>query len=303
VNLTGTPAPNGMADLWGQNWFVDRGHRLGKSYTAFTKRWFSRSWDGYGITPQACAQDQIQAAMQDVTLILNSKDWFDLADPIVTDIKVKLPEEAQRIYREMEKQMFVELEHDGKEHGVEAFNAAARTVKCLQIANGAAYVERGNSEKWADVHDAKLEALESVVEEANGMPVLVAYQWKSDAARIMKAFPAARMLDKDGGKVEKDFNAGRIPILLAHPKSAGHGLNLQYGSNIIVFFGLWWDLELYQQIIERIGPTRQAQAGFDRNVWIYRLVAEGTVDEDVITRLETKREVQDILMNSQRRNA
>jgi SNF2 family DNA or RNA helicase len=301
VNLTGTPAPNGMADMWGQNWFVDRGERLGKSYSAFSKRWFARSWDGYGIAPQANAQAQITEAMRDVTLVLNSKDWFDLKDPIVTNIYVDLPEQARRVYTEMEKRMYVELQHDQKEYGVEAFNAAARTMKCLQIANGAAYVERGDSERWADLHDAKLEALESIVEEANGMPVLVAYQWKSDRARIMKVFPKARCIS-EGGDILQAWNRGEVPILLAHPKSAGHGLNLQEGGNIIAFFGLWWDLEQHQQIIERIGPTRQAQAGLERNVWVYRIVAKNTVDEDVLTRLETKREVQDILMDSQRRS-
>jgi len=132
------------------------------------------------------------------------------------------------------------------------------------------------------------------------MPVLVAYHFKSDLARMMKAFPQGRHLDKNPQTI-RDWNAGKIPVLFAHPASAGHGLNLQDGGNIIVFFGLNWNLEEHLQIIERIGPTRQLQAGYDRPVFIHRIIARGTVDELVLERLETKREVQDILMAAMKR--
>jgi len=300
VNLTGTPAPNGLKDLWGQQWFVDGGRRLGRTFTAFKERWFQPAWNGYGVEPQKHAQAEIQELLKDVSVALDPKDWFDLADPVMNDVYVELPPRARRKYREMEVLMYTELERDARTHGIEAVNAAARTVKCLQLANGAAYIERGNNEEWAEVHSAKLEALDSIVTEANGAPVLVSYQWNSDAARIMKAYPKARLLD-DKKQTEDDWNDGKIPMLLAHPASAGHGLNLQRGGNIIVYFGLWWDLELYEQILERIGPMRQLQEGLDRNVFVYRIVARDTVDEDVLTRLATKASVQDILIASQKR--
>jgi SNF2 family DNA or RNA helicase len=179
---------------------------------------------------------------------------------------------------------------------IEAFNAAAKTQKCLQIANGAMYVGDG-ALAWQEVHTAKLEALESVIEEAAGMPVLVAYNFKSDLARLLKHFPQGKHLDKKPETI-KDWNAGKIPVLFAHPASAGHGLNLQDGGNILVFFSVNWNLEEHLQIIERIGPTRQLQSGHDRPVFIHRILARDTVDLLVLQRLETKREVQDILMDA-----
>jgi SNF2 family DNA or RNA helicase len=213
---------------------------------------------------------------------------------------VDLPASVRRHYRELEKELFTRFEGGGE---VEAFNAASLTMKCLQAANGAIYLDPDryppvNGEQVTiEIHDAKLQALESVVEEAAGMPVLVAYHFKSDLARIQRAFPQARALDADPGTI-RDWNAGRIPMLLAHPASAGHGLNLQDGGNILVFFGLWWDLEQHEQIIERIGPTRQAQSGHNRPVYVHRIVARKTVDELVLRRLKTKASVQSLLLDA-----
>lgn len=296
VQLTGTPAPNGLADLWGQMWFVDRGQRLGRTYSAFRDRWFQTTYDGYGITPLPHAQEEIQERLRDVCLTIRASDWFDLREPIVNNIHVELPPKARKLYRDMERAMFMQVE----EHGVEAFNAAARTIKCLQLANGAAYID--DKQNWKGVHDTKLEALDSIVEEANGAPILVAYHFKSDLARLQRAFPRGRALDTDPATIT-DWNAGRIPVMFAHPASAGHGLNLQDGGNILVFFGHWWNLEERLQIIERIGPTRQMQAGHDRPVHVHNIVARGTVDELVMERVATKREVQDILLDAMRRQA
>jgi len=290
VQLTGTPSPNGLADLWGQAWFLDAGQRLGRTYSAFTQRWFSTSPDGYGIKAMPHAQAEIQDKLRDLCLTVDAKDWFDLREPIVNNIFVELPIKARMHYREMEKQMFTQMD----EHAVEAFGAAARTIKCLQIANGAAYVGESNSE-WKELHDAKLQALESVVEESGGMPILVAYHFKSDLARLQRAFPQGRQLDADPRTI-RDWNAGRIPLLFAHPASAGHGLNLQDGGNILVYFSHWWNLEERMQILERIGPTRQMQAGHDRPVFVHNIIARDTVDEMVMERVATKREVQDILL-------
>ena len=295
VELTGTPSPNGLQDLWGQVWFIDRGQRLGRTYEGFKQRWFRPHPSGFGLDALPHAQKEIQELLSDICITVEAKDWFDLREPIVNNIYVDMPARARKTYEDMEKQMFTELDSG---HEIEAFNAASRTIKCLQIANGAAYTE-GNTE-WQDVHDQKLQALESVVEEANGMPVLVAYHFKSDLARLKKHFPKGCELDKNP-KTLTDWNKGKIPLMFAHPQSAGHGLNLQDGGNILVFFAHWWNLEERLQVIERIGPTRQLQAGHDRPVWIHNIIARKTVDELVIERVNTKREVQDILMGAMRR--
>jgi SNF2 family DNA or RNA helicase len=292
INLTGTPAPNGLQDLWGQSWFLDQGQRLGRTFDSFTQRWFRPSFTGYGVEPLEHSQREIQQRLGDICLSLDARDHFDLAEPIVNTIRVELPAKARELYRDMEREMFAQI----GEHEVEAFSAAARTIKCLQIANGAAYVDDTASE-WVEVHDAKLQALDSVIAEAAGAPVLVAYHFKSDLARLLRAFPKGRHLDKDPQTI-RDWNAGRIPLLFAHPASAGHGLNLQDGGNILAIFGHWWDLEQYQQIVERIGPTRQAQAGHDRPVFIHHIVAADTVDELVMARRESKRSVQDLLLEA-----
>jgi SNF2 family DNA or RNA helicase len=292
INLTGTPSPNGLADLWGQSWFLDAGHRLGRTFTAFTQRWFRQGFNGFGLEALPFAQEQIETALRDLHITVDPRDHFDIDEPIVNVVRVELPAKARAFYRDMEKRMFMEL----GDHDVEAFNAAARTIKCLQLANGAAYVG-DSTEQWVEVHDAKLQALQSITEEAMGAPVLVAYHFKSDLARLQRAFPYGRTLDSDPDTI-REWNAGRIRLLFAHPASAGHGLNLQDGGNILVFFGHWWGLEEYQQIIERIGPVRQRQAGHDRPVFIHHIVASDTVDELVMARRETKREVQDLLLEA-----
>ncbi|MDU7768050.1 MAG: DEAD/DEAH box helicase, partial [Serratia marcescens] len=246
------------------------------------------------LEPWPHAQEQMQAALADVTISLDAADWFDIDEPIHNVVRAELPPKARQQYQDMEKEMFLELNGTG----IEALNAAAKTVKCLQIASGAIYTDDAGS--WAEVHDGKLQALDSIVAEAGGMPVLVAYHWKHDLERLLKAFPKGRQLDADPQTI-RDWNAGKIPVLFAHPASAGHGLNLQDGGNILVFFSHWWDLEQYQQIIERIGPTRQAQAGHRRPVWIHHIIAADTTDEMVMERRNSKREVQDILLEAMKK--
>lgn len=294
VALTGTPSPNGLQDLWGQAWFLDAGQRLGRTFDAFKTRWFRPDPSGFGIQALPHSQAEIQRQLADLCLTVEAKDWFDLKDPIVTNIYVDMPMRARKHYAEMEKAMFTQIDA----HEVEAFGAAARTLKCLQIANGAAYVGESNTE-WKDLHDEKLLALESVIEESS-TPVLVAYHFKSDLARLQKAFPKGRALDASPQTI-KDWNAGKIPVLFAHPASAGHGLNLQDGGNVLAYFGHWWNLEERLQILERIGPTRQMQAGHDRPVFVYNILARDTVDELILERIETKREVQDLLLAAMKR--
>jgi SNF2 family DNA or RNA helicase len=297
VNLTGTPAPNGLRDLWGQAWFLDAGQRLGRTFNAFENRWFQAKQVGSSrfarqLVPLAHAQAEIEERLRDLTITVRAGDFLDLPPLVENVIEVELPPTARRHYRELEREMFTVLA-GGTE--VEAFSAAAKTMKCLQAANGALYVDDQGT--WKELHDAKIDALASVVEEAAGTPVLVAYHFKSDLARLQRAFPQARTLDADPGTIQA-WNLGRIPLLLAHPASAGHGLNLQDGGNIIVFFGLNWNLEEHEQIIERIGPTRQAQAGHNRAVYVHRIVARDTVDELVLLRLQSKASVQSVLLEA-----
>lgn len=301
--LTGTPASNGLADLWGQMWFIDKGERLGRTYTAFTERWFRTGYDGYSLEPLPHAQDEIMARCKDVCLALDPADWFDLEAPLVTTIYVDLPPKARTLYRTLEKEMFAQLE-GGRE--ITAVNAAAKSSKLLQVCNGAAYVDpmtetdTARKREWKEVHDAKLDALASIVEEQAGAPLLVAYHFQSDLARLRRAFPDARTLD-DGPDMESRWNRGEVGMLLVHPASAGHGLNLQYGGHALAFFGNWWNLEERLQVIERIGPVRQAQAGFKRVVRIFNIVATDTVDELVIARVDSKRSVQDLLLDYMKR--
>lgn len=299
VELTGTSCPNGLQDLWGQIWMIDAGRRLGRSYTAFTDRWFRRGYDGFSLQPLPHAQDEIEGLLQDVCLTIRSSDWFDLEEPIVTNKYFNLPASAAKLYREMEKEFFIEVEG----HQVEAATAAIKSQKLMQIASGAVYVDPHvdsdhdpRSKQFKTVHDVKIHVLESIINEAAGMPVLVAYHFRSDKERLAKAFPKGQFLTKDNvGQVCDEWNAGKIPVLFAHPASAGHGLSLQHGGNILVYFSHSWNLENRLQMLERIGPVRQMQSGYERPVFVYNIVAQGTMDEVVMARNESKISVQEAL--------
>lgn len=311
IELSGTPASNGLKDLWGQLWFIDNGRRLGGTYSAFESRWFGykRIKDALthkpGIVPVIFphAQEQIQERLKDVCLTLDPRDWFDLHEPIVAVVEVELPPKARAKYREMERDFYTQIEA----HEIEAFNSASKSQKLLQLASGAIYVDptadddqQPKARAWVEVHDEKLQALESIVNEWNGTPILVAYHFKSDLARLLKWFPQARALQTQ--QDEDDFKAGLIPMLLLHPQSAGHGIDgFQNVSNVIVFFSHWWALEPHDQVIERVGPMRQLQIASGLEVFVYYIVAAGTVDADVIERHKTKGDVQQILLESMKR--
>ena len=195
----------------------------------------------------------------------------------------------------MQRELFTVLK-DGNE--IEAMGAGPKSMKCRQFAAGAAYLEDGV--QWREVHTEKIEALRSIVEEAAGAPVLVSYYFKSDLARLQAAFPQGRTLATKNA--EADWNAGKLPLLFVHPKSAGHGLSLQHGGNILVYFSCDWNLEEHQQILERIGPTRQAQSGYDRPVFVHYIVARNTVDVAVRARLGGKVSVQQALLDYMNRS-
>lgn len=289
IGLTGTPAPNGLKDLWGQTWFLDKGARLGNTFSAFEMRWFRKGWDGYSLQPMEHAQDEIHEKLSDICRTIRG---LDVDEPVVNPVYIELTPMARKLYDEMEANMFIELE---SLHEIEAVNAAVRTQKCLQLANGAIYVDEDGN--WETVHDAKLDALDSIIEEANGAPVMVAYHFRHDLERLRKRFRHGRVLDTDPDTI-KQWNAGKIQLLFAHPASAGHGLNLADGGNILAFFGVNWNLEEYLQIIERIGPMRQKQAGYDRPCLVYPILCRDTLDETVMERLASKRSVQDVLLEA-----
>ena len=302
VSLTGTPAPNGLLDLWGQQWFIDRGFRLGKTFTAFRDRWFrarrvGQSQFAVEYRPLPNADVEIRERMAIDTLTVDIADYMPIDQPVCHVLQVVLPSKAQQAYGEMEEKMFLDL----KSGAAEAVNAASLTSKCHQIANGALYLDEQDG-AFEVIHDAKLDVLESVIEEAAGEPVLVAYQFKSDLARLKARFPQGRELTHSSTLIAK-WNDGDVPLMFVHPQSAGHGLNLAQGGHILAFFSVDWNLEYHLQVIERIGPARQAQLGSGKACLLYYLVAQNTVDELIMQRLQDKRSVQDILTDAMKRRA
>lgn len=282
VGLTGTPQPNGLLDLWAQIYLLDGGERLGQTMTAYKDRFFKpgKQDRSRGIIfewiPKDGAQEIIFHKLGDLCVSMTAEDWLTMPERIDQETLIELPPEILAGYYSMERDLILEL--DGQ--AVIAGNAAALSNKLQQYAQGAVYTDQKPA--WIPIHDAKLDALEDLIEGANGQPVLVFYWYKHDLARIMDRFPGARVL-----KTEDDihaWNRREIPILLAHPGSAGHGLNLQAGGSAIVWFSLTWSLELYQQANGRL--YRQGQAS--PNVVIFHLVAAGTIDEDILKALTRK---------------
>lgn len=294
INLTGTPASNGLEDLWGQTWFLDAGQRLGRTFSSFRDRWFRPMKTGsnqfHQWRPAEFAADEIHARLADICLTLDPADWFDLREPIVNVIEVELPASARIKYREMERELFTMI---GTTE-VEAFNAASKYGKCLQMAAGAVFLEDGVT--WVKIHDEKLDALQELVEATGDDPLLVSYHYTHEFKRIVERFPDALNLAN-----ERDLaaaQAGKGKVWLGHPASMGHGVDgLQEHCNTVVFFAQDPNLEYHDQILERVGPMRQFQADKDRPVFLHYLVARGTIDELEMTRRKTKRSVQDALMD------
>lgn len=290
VNLTGTPSPNGLTDLWGQAWFLDGGERLGRTYTQFIKRWFEENKYTHAVEPHDWAHDEIIEALSDVTLSLEASDYMDdLPELIEQTIHVSLPPRAMKVYRDFETQLLTELSEN---NFVIAGSVADKTMKCLQVCSGALYTD-GAGSAHETLHSAKIDALKDLVDELGGKSLIVAYHFRHDLARLQQAFPSGRPLNTTQN--QDRWNAGSLQIGFAHPASIGHGINLQHGGHHLAFFSHDWSLENYQQIIERIGPVRQKQAGYNRPVFIYHIQAQDTVDEDVLLRLNGKADVQSLL--------
>lgn len=287
VELTGTPSPNNLMDLWSQIYLLDQGARLGKTITAFRNHYFTpASQNGHIVYSWALlpgAEEAIYKKINDICVSMKAKDYLKLPPRTNNVIEVELSSTDWKKYKELERHYVLELEGSD----VVASNAATLSNKLLQMANGCIYDENGEAKP---IHEKKLDALERVIEESQGQPVLVFYQYKHDLARIRERFKQAKVLDVSAGDIKK-WNEGKIPVLLAHPQSAGHGLNLQAGGHIIVWFGLTWSLEFYQQANARL--DRQGQ---QNPVIVHHLVAKGTIDEDVMKALETKEVGQEALM-------
>lgn len=288
VGLTGTPAPNGLMDLWAQMYLLDGGQALGRTLGSYRDAYFKPGRRNgmvvYDWRLLPGAEAEIYRRLSGLCVSMKAADYLTLPERIDNIVPAPLPPEAQKAYERMETEMILEL---GDEE-ITAQSAATVCNKLLQIAGGAIYDESGS---WHEIHKAKLEALADLVEAANGNPVLVYYAYKHEAERIQKAFPQARLLR--GEADVKAWNAGQVEMMLCHPDSAGHGLNLQAGGHILVWFGLTWSLEKYQQANARL--HRQGQK---ESVIIHHLVAPETMDERVLQVLQGKAERQDAFIEA-----
>lgn len=287
VLLTGTPSPNGLLDLWAQMYLIDYGERLGRTLTGYKQRFFEPDFMGYKFSLRSGADEKIHRLVSDKVIHMSADDYLDLPDRIDIVQRVTMPGAALSDYKDFERTMLAELD-DGET--VEATTAAVLANKLLQWSNGAMYTDQNGN--WSETHVAKLDALSDIIEDNPGENILVAYNYQSDLARLLKRFPQAKQLDKKQETIDA-WNRGETPLLLAHPASAGHGLNLQKGGALCVWFGLNWSLEYYQQFNARL--HRQGQ---DRPVRIAHIVCEDTIDERVLNVLRDKDAVQNNLLSA-----
>lgn len=296
VLLTGTPAPNGLLDIWPQIFLLDGGQRLGRFITNFRDEYFKPdARNGSTIFSHKLrapgSEQEIFEKIEDIVISMKAEDYLDLPGRIVNDILIDFPTHIAKTYEEFKRDMVLQIIIDDLLDGngeISALTAAALSNKLLQFTNGAVYDE---DRRVHEFHDLKLDALEEIVENLQGKPILVAVNFKHDATRIKKRFPKLKVEELKNQQTIDDWNAGKIDLLVMHPASGGHGLNLQKGGNHIVWFGLIWGLELYQQLNARL--DRQGQKYL---VYIHRLLIRGTIDQKVGRRLEGKAEKQDDLM-------
>lgn len=287
VLLTGTPSPNSLLDLWTQMYLIDFGQALGRTKTAYTQRFFESDYMGYKLTPIKGADTKIHELIAPRIISMKAEDYLEVPEKIELVTNVILDKKLLEAYRTFERNLFIELP---KGEQIEALSAAVLANKLLQWCNGAMYVDEAKN--YAVVHDLKLDALDEIIEKNPDENILVAYNYKSDLERLQKRFKTARVLDKDPQTII-DWNSGKIKLLLAHPASAGHGLNIQFGGSIIVWFGLNWSLELDQQFNARLHRQGQTQP-----VRIIRIIVDGCLDERVMAVLQLKDRTQEKLIQA-----
>ena len=289
IGLTGTPSSNGLMDLWAEFRVLDMGQRLGRFITRYREAYFipdRRSMQQvFSYKPRPGAEDEIYRKIGDITISMRATDHLKMPECLMNRVLVRMDDQEQRIYDQMKAQLIVQIK--GKE--IDAVNAAALSGKLCQMANGAAYAEEKDI---VSIHDRKLDALEDLIEGANGKPLLVAYWFKHDLKRIRERFPTVREVRTS--KDITDWNAGYIPLAVIHPASAGHGLNLQAGGSTLVWFGLTWSLELYMQCNARL--WRQGQKA--NTVVVHHIITEGTIDEQIMKALERKDKTQSALIDA-----
>jgi len=295
VELTGTPSPNGLDDLWAQVFLLDGGERLGKRYTQFRERYFQpdkRGADGmiYSYEVKPGSEGSILERISDICISMKAEDYLQLPDITYHEIPVELDSKASKAYYELEREMVLALPEDEEE--ISVTSAAALSNKLLQLANGAVYDE---DHSVHEVHGCKVEAFMELIESLQGKPALVFYNFQHDRTRILKALEKTRLRVSElkTTQDEDDWNARKIDILLTHPASSAYGLNLQQGGNHVIWFGLTWNYELYTQANKRL--HRQGQ---EEKVIIHHLICSGTRDEDVMEALKRKDDVQSWVMES-----
>lgn len=288
VGLTGTPAPNGLLDLWAQVFLLDQGQRLEKNITGYRTKYFEKNYNGFGFTAKPGADEVIQRNIADICISMKAEDYLELPDAITNVIPIVLDDKAQKQYDKLEKDLLLQVE--GTE--ITATSAAVLTGKLLQLCNGALY---DGDRHVHEIHDNKIEAFMELIEQLNGKPALVFYSYQHDLERIKQALAKSglRVRELKTPQDQLDWNAGQIDILLAHPASAAYGLNLQDGGNHVVWFGLTWSLELYQQANGRLHRQGQKQ-----KVILHHLVVQGGADQDVMAALEGKAVTQDKLLEA-----
>ena len=306
VGLTGTPAPNGLIDLWPQIYLMDRGERLEKTISRYREKYFRPGQTNghvvYSYDLMSDSEYLIHKKIEDICISMKANDYLEMPERTDNYIKLKMPEQIKKQYDDFEKNKVLDLFKPEQEYldnadkwvdkpvEINVVNAAALSNKLLQFANGAVYDE---NRKVFPIHDIKLEALKEIIEDANGQSVLVAWTYQFDRDRIVEYLKKYKPRELKNNKDIEDWNAGKIQVMLAHPASAGHGLNLQAGGSIIIWFGQTWSLELYQQFNARL--YRQGQRN---HVIINHLILQGTHDEDVIRALKNKDKKQNALMDS-----